>query len=269
MDEFRTYLQQEYLKRVAKNNSYSLRAFAKALHMNHATLSSMMSGKRKITPNALSKLTKALGLGPGQFHQFISGETGSSRPTQSYYYIQQDAFNAISDWYFDAILQLSLIKKIKLEPETISIALGISKLEAKIALETLERLELLKKDKSGRYKKTHQNSVNYLDADFTNAAMRKYQKRILEKSREALETLPRSERDHTSTTMAVQKKDLTKVKELIKKFRNDLDSYLQRDEAKFDEVYQLQVSFFPLTNLRQKNLTGTNLEKNKESKEKK
>jgi uncharacterized protein (TIGR02147 family) len=247
MESFRTYLQQEFLRRTAKNKSYSLRAFAKTLGTNHATLSSILAGKRKITAATLTKFADVLGLGPNQTQEFTS--TNPSATVKPYYLIQQDVFNSISDWYFDAILQLSLIPKIKLEPAIISTVLGITKLEAKMALETLERLDLFKKDSKGFYKKTHKNSTNILDPDFTNAAMKKYQKQILEKSLEALENIPRTKRDHTSTTIAIQKEDLPNIKKLIQKFRHELDHYLQRNVGKINEVYQLQISFFPLTNL--------------------
>lgn len=263
MGQFKELLQQEFLRRTAKNSGYSLRAFAKSLEMNHATLSTMLAGKRSITQSTITKLSKKLGLSPQETESYLNPTTNEDRKTQSYHHIQEDAFNSISEWYFDAILQLSLIPKIKLDSNTISESLGISKLEAKLALETLERLELLKRSKTGKWVKTHKNSINYLDPDFTSAAMRKYQKKILEKSLDALESLPRTERDHTSTMMAVQKKDLAQVKELIKKFRHDLDKYLQRDGAKFDEIYQLQVSYFPLTNS-----LGTNLEKKKKEEKK-
>ncbi len=252
MEQFRTYLQQEFLKRTSKNKSYSLRAFAKTLNVSHATLSSMMTGKRTITPGTVARFSKFLGLSPQDVERFLSKETDSNHTGNSYYHIQQDTFNFISDWYYDAILQLSLIPRVKLEPSFISTALGIPVLESKLALETLERLELLKKDKNSTYRKTQKNSTNILDLDFTNAAMKKYQKQILEKSLEALESVSKLERDHTSTTMAIQKEDLPKVKEIIRRFRNDLDKYLQRDDVALNEIYQLQVSFFPLSNLKMK-----------------
>ena len=127
--------------------------------------------------------------------------------------------------------------------------MNISELQAKLALETLERLDLLKKNNRGKYILQEKNTTNELDLDFTNAAKKKYQKSILEKSSKALEDLPRTKRDHTSTTMAIDSADLPKVKELIQKFRKELNKYLQRDDVNPDQVYQLQVSFFPLTNI--------------------
>lgn len=247
MQAFRTYLQQEFVKRTAKNPSYSLRAFAQQLGMNHATLSSLMSGKRSITESTVSKLASALNLSPEELSRFKNSDANEKGTGSSYFMIQQDAFAAMSEWYFDAILELCQIPNFRLEANIIAKSIGITALQAKIALETLERLDLLTQDNKGKYKLQHQNSINILDPDFTSAANRKYQKSVLGKSVEALETVDRKKRDHTSTTMAINIKDLPKAKELIQKFRHDLNAYLQRAGAKPDEVYQLQVSFFPLT----------------------
>jgi len=247
MEQFRAYLQQEFVKRTTKNPSYSLRAFAQHLDINHATLSSLLSGKRTITKATIQKISRALDLSPEELARFMETSSITNSKTDNYFFIQQDAFACMSEWYFDAILELTLIPNFNLESKIISQSLGISNLQAKIALETLERLELLIKDANGKYKLQHKNSINILDSDFTSAANRKYQKSILIKSLEALEKTDRKMRDHTSTTMAINKNDLPKAKELIKRFRHDLNAYLQRAETKPDEVYQLQISFFPLT----------------------
>ena len=191
-------------------------------------------------------MAQALDLGPEEASRFMQQKSGR-QGAASYFVIQQDAFSAMSEWYFDAILELTLIRNFNLDSETIAKSIGITVLQAKIALEILQRLELLVKDKAGRYKLRHQNSINILDPDFTSAANRKYQKSVLEKSLAAVDTIERKHRDHTSTTMAIRASDLPKAKELIQKFRHDLNAYLQRDEVKPDEVYQLQISLFPLT----------------------
>jgi uncharacterized protein (TIGR02147 family) len=162
--------------------------------------------------------------------------------------LQQDTFSAMSEWYFDAILEMTLIPRFNLEPQVIAAALNITTVQAQMALETLERLQLIVKTKKGKYTLAHPNSDNCLDADYTSAANRKYQKSILEKSMAALEEVDRKKRDHTSTTLAIDTKDLPKIKEIIQKFRRDIDAFAHRPEAKLNEVYQLQVSIFPLSN---------------------
>ena len=238
MEHFRSLLQQEYLRRQNKNPSYSIRAFARQIGLYHATLSALLAGKRKITEKSAKKIADAIGLDPAS--------VATSTP---YFTIQQDAFNSISEWHFDAILEMSNIKQLKLNPQSISVALDISLTEARVALETLTRLDLMQKTTNDNYELTHRNTTNILDPNFTNAAMKKYQKNILEKSLDALENTPKTEREHASLTLAIQKKDLPAIKELLKKFRHDLNAFVQRKQAKPDEVYQYQVSFFPLSNI--------------------
>lgn len=247
MEEFRSFLKQEFMRRSSKNPGYSLRAFARNLGVHHATLSSLLSGKRTITKETFDKFASALGLEPKQIDEFLASDSSGTDSQHAYYLLQQDAFIAISEWYHDAILELSLIPNFKLEPSVIAASIGITSLQAKIALETLERLELLVREESGKLRIHHQNSTNILDPDFTTVAQKKYQRSILEKSQEALESVDRKLRDHTSTTMAVQIKDLPEVKKLIQKFRHELNAYLQRPKANPDSVYQLQIAFFPLT----------------------
>lgn len=201
-----------------------------------------------MTEATFQKFSKALNLGPADISKFANSDSQAATENR-YYMIQQDAFSAMSEWYFDAILELALIPNFKMEPEVISASIGITNLQAKIALETLERLELLQKNTEGRYTLRHQNSINILDSDFTSAANRKYQKSVLEKSLDAVDSIDRKKRDHTSTTIAINANDLPKAKQLIQKFRHDLNAFLQRDGASPDEVYQLQVSFFPLTQM--------------------
>lgn len=246
MEDFKNILQHEYLKRVSKNKSYSLRAYAQYLGINHATLSTILSGKRKITKDTVLNLSKALGLSPIDVAQFIAND--HTMEGQVFHLLQNDVFSYISEWYYDAILELSLIPRFRLEAKVIAVSLDISTLQASMALETLERLGLLKKDNNGMLVVAYQNSSNILDPDSTNSAQRNYQRSVLEKSLEALESIERMKRDHTSTTMAINANDLPKAKEIIKKFRHDLNAFMQRDTSTLDEVYQLQVSFFPLTN---------------------
>jgi plasmid maintenance system antidote protein VapI len=142
VENLRTLLQQEFIKRNASNSSYSLRAYAKHLGIYHATLSALISGKRKITHKTAKKLSAKLGLDPLQLRELSDF---SAENSLSYFTIKQDVFNSIAEWHFDAILELTKIKKLKLTPQTISQAIGISVVEARVALETLLRIELIKR----------------------------------------------------------------------------------------------------------------------------
>lgn len=247
MELFRKYIQHEFAERSRKNPSYSLRAFAQKLGINHATLSTILNGKRKLTRETALRLGQQLGLSPSELDSLLIEEKQTS--SLRYSVLQNDAFNRMADWYFDAILELTLIPDFPMSPKSISSALGISPLQATIALETLESLELLKLSANGAYELTNQNTTNILDPDYTSAANRKYQKAILSKSQEALDLCDRKERDHTSTTLAIDIRDLPRAKKIIAEFRANLSALLQSPEKAPNEVYQLQVSFFPLSKI--------------------
>jgi transcriptional regulator with XRE-family HTH domain len=61
---FRLFLQGELLSRCRKNESYSLRAFARALGCDAGTLSKVLSGKRAIGKITITRFGARLGLGP-------------------------------------------------------------------------------------------------------------------------------------------------------------------------------------------------------------
>jgi uncharacterized protein (TIGR02147 family) len=244
MEEFRAYLKREYLQRTARNPGYSLRAFSKHLGISHATLSTLLSGKRKFTKAAALNIAKHLGINPEQFETHYCSNANQSEP---YYRLQEDAFTLMSEWYFDAILELFAVYRTPIDSKIIANALGISELTARMALDILIRLELLTNDSEGHLQITNQNTTNIVDSHLSTAAMRKLQASLLEKSAEALQVVPRALRDHSSVTVAIDVNDLSEVKNLIKKFRRELSTFVQREDAEASSVYQLQIGFFPLT----------------------
>jgi uncharacterized protein (TIGR02147 family) len=256
--DFRLFLQNELIRRCEKNPHYSLRAFAKTLGVHHASLSGILAGKRPLTSKTVNKFCLALNLSPTETRGFIELTKKNSRfstqlsaqesaPVLNHEELTLDTFMSISEWYHDAILELTHIRNFKANPKWIAKALGITASEVNIAAERLQRLELLEISQDGTWVDLSRNNTTNVTNDFTSIALRKYQKKILELSIHALENLPRTQRDHTSTTIAIQSSDLAEAKERIKEFRFELAAFLQRDGVEPDSVFQLALSFFPLT----------------------
>lgn len=61
--DLRRALHQELAERRSRNARYSLRAFARDLGTDHATLSQLLRGKRHLTPSMVQRLGPLLGLG--------------------------------------------------------------------------------------------------------------------------------------------------------------------------------------------------------------
>ncbi len=68
---FRIFVKEELLLRTAKNPSYSLRAFAKSLQVEHSALSKILSGKRSLTPEMIYRISTRLGVSRDQTISYI------------------------------------------------------------------------------------------------------------------------------------------------------------------------------------------------------
>ncbi|OGQ59232.1 MAG: hypothetical protein A3G92_06955, partial [Deltaproteobacteria bacterium RIFCSPLOWO2_12_FULL_38_8] len=154
------------------------------------------------------------------------------------------------DWYYDAILELTKVKQFKPEPKWIAKVLGIPTQQVRSSIKKLERLKLLKIDQNGKW--LDQSPFNTtIKNDFTTTAFRKLQKQVLEKASRALEEVPYEKRDQSSVTLPIYAEDLSKAKKIIRDFRRKLCSSLKRKDTSPTDVYQLSVSFYPLTQLQE------------------
>lgn len=64
MVSFRALLQDEFDRRQARNSRYSLRAFARALGLDHSSLSQILRGLRRLTPRVIRRLGARLQVPP-------------------------------------------------------------------------------------------------------------------------------------------------------------------------------------------------------------
>jgi len=232
----RQALSQELKRRCGKNPSYSLRAFAKALAVDPATLSQILNGKRSVRAAKAEELARRAGV------SLAPVALQAVEPAHSF---SIDVFTAISEWYHMAILQLFKLKEFKSEPRWIARRLGVHVEEIKDAMARLERIGLIEPVKDGGWNLIT-DQVTTLSTPFTYPAFRKYQKQILEQAIEALEEVPIEKRDQSSMVMRFPVKRIQEAKEDLKNFRRSFCAKYENDQT-CDEVYQLSLSFFPVT----------------------
>lgn len=83
----------------------------------------------------------------------------------------------------------------------------------------------------------------------TSKAHREHQKQILEGAIDALENTSIEVRSQSSMTIAIDTNNLDAAKELIKNFRREMGRLLS-SSSQLDEVYQLSISLYPLTEIK-------------------
>ena len=249
--DFRVRLNEELARRCQQNPNYSLRAFAKFLEIDFSSLSKMMRGKRTVGPRVTLRLGNRLGLNPAEIHKYTSSRNQLKAETKSsreYLRLTEDVFQVLSELYYYSILELTLVKGASAETKWIADALGIPESETKIALERMERLEMIAKNDQGKWIRIKNPNITTLVDGYTSSAHRKIQGQILNRAKVALETLPIEKRDQTSMTMAINSSKIPAAKRRIAKFRRELDDFLGEGDN-LDQVYCLSVGLFPLTDL--------------------
>lgn len=236
-------LQDELKRRKEKNPAYSLRAFAKSLGMSPAQLSQLVSGKRPLTLKTFEKLARELALSPIEKKRALEALSHSVAQDLHPHNLQmkEDEFRLVSDWYHFAILSLTKVKGARKDPVWIAKRLGIAIIDAKMAVERLERMGVLS---PGETFKQITEPIRVL-SEVPSQAIQKSHRQLLALANEKLSQVPVARRDFSVMMMAIDPKNLERAKKAIEDFQEELVSLLEQGEP--SEVYALSCQMYPLT----------------------
>lgn len=244
-------IQNEFNKAKLKNPAYSKRAFAKRLQLSPAAVCGIFNQKLRITKRAAEKIFYNIPISPDQKSRILSlldnkkktiNKNKSTRD-DAFSLVDMDQYHLISEWYYFAILSLSEIKGFQDDPKWVAQRLNIQIRQARRALETLERLNLLARDKAGKLCWTGKSFRT--TSEIPHAAIRQSHFENLELAKRSLENDKVEECDFTAITMAIDPKRMKEAKEQIKIFRRE---FCQKLEAKGKkEVFKLVIQLFPLS----------------------
>ena len=233
--EFRLKLQDEFSRRLRVNERYSIRAFAIHLGVDSSTLSRILAGKKQISNMKMNALSEKLGI----------ESPAEKKDDSEFCTLNMDTFSVISDWYHFAILDLTLLPSFKSDSQWIARKLGIQPYEALSAVERLKRLGMLKVVEN-KIVKGEVFYTNYEEGN-SSAALKEYQRQIIKKALEAVDSCPQERKDITSITIAADSKKLQLAKEKIKTFRRELCAFLE--DGQKDSVFHLALQLYPVTEI--------------------
>lgn len=250
--DFLEYLTQEFTHRKERNSKYSMRAYANFLEINAGVLSSLMSGKRKMSHKYIETFGRKLGLGLNEIKAYQAALKVKETITEDevfrkYTQVTLDSYQILSEWHHMAIIYMREKNNYLKSPEILSNSLGITKKQVNEAIERLERMEIVSKESRG-YKVKTKTFMTNIDSNLGKDAARKFMRDIMYKSLEALEHTDISKRDHSTITMSFPPKEMQNAKEMLKSFRRKFLTTFDKPSPK-NEVYTLQLSFFPLSDI--------------------
>jgi transcriptional regulator with XRE-family HTH domain len=133
--DFRERLTVELMRRCAENPRYSLRAFARFLQVDHATLSQILRGKRAVSASAIRKWGMRLGLDAAAIERLAQTPPAAHA---------EDA--TVMGWQERAILEHVRVKDFVPSVSWLAKVLDTTIDEVQVALHRLLRLGLLRMD---------------------------------------------------------------------------------------------------------------------------
>jgi uncharacterized protein (TIGR02147 family) len=258
---YRSFLKSELVTRITANPAYSLRAFSKALQMTPSGLSQVLKGTKNLSQASALRVASKLGLSPDEtefFVQLVQFESAKDpehkaavqlrmrkhRPNNPAQDLSVDAFKMLSDWYHLPILMMTDLKGFTLSSKSVSERLGISVLEADVAIDRLARLDLLKRDDKGRLIRDQDYWV--VSAKIPNAALRHYHRQMLGRAIESLESQSPQEKIVGSETFALDPKLLPQAERIAERFFGEMKE-LASTSKRPSEIYHFGLQFFRLT----------------------
>lgn len=156
----------------------------------------------------------------------------------------QDAYH--SRWYIPAIRELATRADFRDDPQWIARALlpRISPRQAAAALRTLERLGLLARDDDGVLRQA--SSLVSTPAGPLGHHVVKFHRAMLERAAEALDAVPRDEREVASLTLCMSESRMQELKAELEHFREDLLHRYGAD-ADAERVVHVGLQMIPLS----------------------
>lgn len=250
-NSFISLVKGEFRRRNDKNRQYSLRSFALALEVSPATLSGILSGKRELTPNMVKRISSGLSLSPHKYQKyleeiFLLKNGGLPSQEEARYLLSEDQFHIIADWTHFGILRLIKTTGFKANEKWIANRLGVNVINIRESKERLIRVGLLS-IKDNRWIDNSKGSTGYTKSENTTAVIKSFLNTMLEKSIESLGNDPIERRSHSGIMMTISDKSIPLARTLIENFRRSMTELMENDQPTQDQVYFLEVGFFPLT----------------------
>jgi uncharacterized protein (TIGR02147 family) len=159
--------------------------------------------------------------------------------------VEPGQYNYYEKWYHLVIREYVALHSFSDDYEGLgrSLSPSITSSQAKEAVETLEKIGLIRKNADGRYERAE--AVTTTGNTWQSETIHNLQQQFLDISKEALERLPKEERDFSNCTVSMSLETFEIVRKKIAEVRNQILD-LARADTNPQAIYQINFQAFPL-----------------------
>jgi uncharacterized protein (TIGR02147 family) len=262
--DYRAFLRALYAHKKAHEYGFSLRAFSKHAGLRSSNyLKLVMDGDRNLTSDAATKFAGACGL-KGQaadyFCELVVFNQAKSADERERVYARlrrfrryrevykldgaQEAYHA--EWFIPAVRELVGRADFRDDAKWIGKTLtpSIAPRDAQRAIDVLLELGLIERSAEGKLAQTHA-LVQTPEGPLSHHVF-SFHRAMITRAAEALDRVPREEREIASLTLRIGDAQLAELKQRLTRFREELlHTFESSDGAK--RVVQVNLQMFPLT----------------------
>jgi uncharacterized protein (TIGR02147 family) len=267
-DNFRKFLKDYYEDSKLRSNTFSYRYFCKKAGIKSPSFyKEVVDGKRDLTPNMADAFAKALRLSASDrryFKALVAFNQSSSVQEKQIHLEQMHSlrrrvrrnpvplqhYTYFSRWYHPAIRELACIADWNNDYTLLAkmVRPPIQASQARESIELLTVMGFIRKNQSGRYEQT--TPALGADSEIQMVALRNYNKTMAELAGNAIETVPRDEREIRSLTVGISKSSYDLLREEIQCFVERIVRIVDDDKVS-DRVYNINIHLFPVSSMKQ------------------
>ncbi len=260
--DYRRYLIDYIKEKKVSNPGFSGRLFSSRMGISAATLARILNGERNISRKLLPVFIDELNLREKSTDYFtlMVQLTLDKNPenknaifkkmldlrSERIKKVKLVQYSLFEKWYLIALREIIDIKGRINNGCSISDSLrpSIPLKEAEKAVKILKNLNIISEDKNGCLHATEKLLTT--GEKWEHVAIRKYQGEMIRLAHHALMRYPKNERDISTVTVGLSAEDLKKVKEILKRTRQEILT-IAEDSKKREYVYQLNMQLFPVS----------------------
>jgi uncharacterized protein (TIGR02147 family) len=262
--EYRDYLKDFYDEKKAERSFFSYRLFGAKVDIDASYLAKVLIKQRHISNASIKNVADFCGLCGSEadyFETLVHFVKSKSHKESKLHFERLLSLKSVSasrllehqyafyqKWYHSAIRSAIEFFDFRGNYKELAQQLSptISVKEAKESVQLLEKLQLIKKDKSGRYRMT--DAAITTGPQWHSLAIQAFQEDTIRLSQESLARHPKQQRDVSTVTMNINDKDFEEIRERIKEFRHSIIKFVSEQSVP-DRVVQLNIQLFPLSRI--------------------
>lgn len=267
-EDYRAFLYDFFSEQKKFKKIFSHRYFAhKAGFSSSSAVLKVIKGQTNLTNQSIKKIIKGIGMdrlsalyfenlvnynqvkNSDERQQYLE-TLESLRKRTTYFHINKNQLTYFENWYYPVIREIVHYGVWGNDYEKLAsmVTPPITAQQAQEAVEILIKIDLLRRDESG---KIIQTDTVLTSVDIPAVYKKKQCREILQKGMEAAESLSKDQRHISYTTLAISKKTFRHIEEYIDSVRMNILDMAVKDPGA-DKVYQLVFEIFPFS----KNLHG-------------